>query len=101
VRRLLAVKNEIPEIPIGWISMAHLLPDKPMDLIGAFSPVFYLNPWYVSAAHHNRMFVCPQEPTPDSSLKFYFRKKVDAVLSDHPGKTHRLLNNLFKPWNFS
>ena len=92
--RLLALKNSIPEMPVGWISMTRLLPDKPVDLIGVFWPIFYLNPWYVSAAHRKGMFVCPLDPTPDSRLKFYIHKNVDAVLSDDPGKTRKLLDNL-------
>jgi len=92
--RLQALKHAVPEIPIGWISMTRLLPDKPVDLIGAFWPVFYLNPWYVMAAHRKGMFVCPLDPTPDTRLEFYLHKKVDAVLSDDPGKTRRLMEKL-------
>ena len=92
--RLLALKDTIPEIPVGWISMTRLLPDKPVDLIGVFWPIFYLNPCYVIAAHHKGMFVCPLDPTPDSRLKFYMKKNVDAVLSDDPGMTRKLLDNL-------
>ena len=92
--RLQALKNTVPEIPIGWISMLHLLPDKPVDLIGAFWPVFYLNPWYVSTAHRKGMFVCPLDPTPEPRLKYYLSKKVDAVLSDDPGKTRHTLDQL-------
>ncbi len=92
--RLHALKNAFPEIPIGWISMTRLLPDKAVDLIGAFWPVFYLNPWYVSAAHRKDMFVCPLDPTPDKRLKYYLRNKVDAVLSDNPQKTRHALELL-------
>ena len=92
--RLMTLKISIPEIPVGWISMTRLLPDKPVDLIGAFWPIFYLNPWYVEAAHRKKIFVCPLDPTPDSRLKFYLRKNVDAVLSNDPGKTRKLLDNL-------
>ena len=92
--RLQAIKNSVPEIPVGWISMTRLLPDKPVDLIGAFWPILYINPWYVSAAHRKGLFVCPLDPTPDTRLKFYLHKKVDAVLSDDPGKTRKLLDNL-------
>ena len=94
LQRLLILKKAVPEIPIGWISMTRVLPDKPVDLIGAFWPVLFINPWYVSIAHHKGMFVCPLDPTPDPRLKFYLRKKVDAVLSDDPGKTRLLLDNL-------
>ncbi len=92
--RLLALKKTIPEIPIGWISMSRLLPDRAVDLIGVFWLVFYLNPWYVSAAHCKGMLVCPLDPTPDTRLKFYKRINVDAVLSDNPEKTRKLLDNL-------
>ena len=92
--RLMALKKTIPEMPVGWISMTRWLPDKPVDLIGAFWPIFYLNPWYVTAAHSKDMFVCPLDPTPDTRLKFYLHKNVDAVLSDDPGKTRKILDNL-------
>lgn len=92
--RLLSLQDAFPKIPIGWISMTRFLPDKPVDLIGAFWPIFYLNPWYVNTAHKNGLFVCPLDPTPDSRIRFYLRKKVDAVLSDDPGKTRHLLDSL-------
>lgn len=92
--RLLSVQEALPEMPIGWISMTRLFPDRPVDLIGVFWPIFFLNPWYASTAHKDGMFVCPLDPTPDSRLKFYLRKKVDAVLSDNPGKTRQILDAL-------
>ncbi len=92
--RLLMLKNIIPAMPIGWISMTHYTPDKPVDLIGVFWPVFYLNPCYTAAAHRRSMLVCPLDPTPDTRLKYYLRKKVDAVLSDDPGKTRDVLDRL-------
>jgi len=92
--RLLALKSAVPEMPVGWISMSRLLPDKPVDLIGAFWPIFYFNPWYVHLAHRKGMFVCPLDPAPDARLKYYISKKVDAVLSDNPGQTRRLLDQL-------
>ena len=94
LERLLALQREVPEIPIGWISMSRILPDKPVDLIGAFWPVFYINPWYMRMAHRRGMLACPLDPTPDSRLKYYLRLGVDAVLSDNPGKTRRLLDKL-------
>jgi len=92
--RLQVLRKVIPEIPIGWISMSHLLPDKPVDLIGAFWPVLYLNSWYVMTAHRKGMIVCPLDPTPEPRLRYYLSKEVDAVLSDDPGKTHRALDQL-------
>lgn len=94
LERLEAVKKEIPEIPIGWISMTRLVPDKPVDLIGSFWPAFYLNPWYVRMAHKRGILTCPLDPTPDSRLGYYLRLGVDAVLSDDPGKTRRELDRL-------
>jgi glycerophosphoryl diester phosphodiesterase len=95
----MALKKSIPEIPVGWISMTRLLPDKPVDLIGVFWPVYYLNPWYVTKAHRQGMFVCPLDPTPDARLKFYLRKNMDAVLSDNPGKTRKLLDDFIRGSN--
>lgn len=94
LERLLSLKKELPETPIGWISMSRIIPDKQVDLIGAFWPLFYINPWYVHMAHKRGLFTCPLDPVPDSRLGYYLRLGVDAVLSDHPGRTRKQIEKL-------
>jgi glycerophosphoryl diester phosphodiesterase len=94
LKRLQAVKQVIPKMPVGWISASRLIPDKPVDLIGSLWPAFYLNPFYVRMAHKRGMLTCPLDPTPDARLGYYLGLGVDAVLSDDPEKTRRLLDQM-------
>ena len=93
--RVQMVKKTAPEIPIGWITMSRLLPDKDADMIGPFWPVMFINPWYARMAHQRGMLVCPLDPTPDARLKHYVKMGCDAVLSDDAGKTRAALDKLF------
>jgi len=92
--RVSMVKKTAPEIPIGWITMSRLLPDKDADMIGPFWPVMFINPWYARMAHRHGMLVCPLDPTPEPRLKQYVKMSCDAVLSDNPGKTRAALDEL-------
>lgn len=94
MERIRSVKKEIPSMPIGWITMSRLLPDKDVDLIGAFWPVMFINPWYVRMAHRQKMLVCPLDPTPEPRLKQYMKMDCDAVLSDDAGKTRIYLDKI-------
>jgi glycerophosphoryl diester phosphodiesterase len=96
LERLNAVKQAVPELPVGWISMTRLIPNLPVDLIGSFWPVFFINPFYVKMAHRRGIFTCPLDPTPDTRLPCYLRLGVDAVLSDDPGKTRKEIDRLHK-----
>lgn len=88
---LRSVQAEAPDLPIGLISMTNPIPRKDVQLIGAFWPVMLLNPFYVWMAHRNGLATCPLDPTPDRRLKLYKRLGVDAILTDNPGRTFRLL----------
>ena len=94
MERLRAVRATLTNMPIGWITMTRIVPDKEVDLIGAFWPVMMINPWYTRTAHARGMLVCPLDPTPDARLRRYLRMGVDAVLSDNPGQTRAALNRL-------
>lgn len=96
LERLKAVRQAVPEMPIGWISMSRLVPNLPVDLIGSFWPLFYFNPFYVKMAHHRGLLTCPLDPAPDARLPYYLRLGVDAVLSDDPGKTRKEIDRLLK-----
>lgn len=96
LERLKAVQQAVPKLPVGWISMTRLIPNLPVDLIGSFWPVFFINPFYVKMAHYNGLLTCPLDPTPDARLPYYIKLGVDAVLSDDPGKTRKEINRLLK-----
>lgn len=91
---LQSVQREAPEIPIGMISLTNPIPRKNVQLTGVFWPVLLINPFYVCIAHHNRQAACPLDPTPDKRLRWYKRMGFDAILSDDPGKTIKLLRSL-------
>jgi len=96
LERVKMVKKIIPGMPIGWISMSRLIPDKDVELIGAFWPVMFINPWYVRMAHKKDMLVCPLDPTPDLRLQSYLKMDCDAILTDDPAKTRSALDLLLK-----
>jgi len=96
LERLKTVQLAVPELPVGWISMTRLIPNVPVDLIGSFWPVFYINPFYVKMAHKRGLFTCPLDPTPDTRLQYYLKLGVDAVLSDDPGTTHKEIKRLLE-----
>jgi glycerophosphoryl diester phosphodiesterase len=96
LERLKAVQQAVPELPVGWISMTRVIPNLPVDLIGSFWPVFFINPFYVKMAHHRGQLTCPLDPTPDARLPYYIKLGVDAVLSNDPGKTHKEIHRLLK-----
>ena len=89
--RLQAVQAVEPELPIGWITVKRIIPIKGVQLIGPLFPILYLNPLYVAWAHRLGQFVCPLDTTPDARLGFYRWLGCDAVLSDDPGKTRKVL----------
>jgi glycerophosphoryl diester phosphodiesterase len=94
LKRLHQVKEVIPQMPIGWITLTRLIPDEPVDLIGAIWPIFYINPFYVRMAHRRGIFVCPLDPKPESRLGKYIRMGCDAVLADNPETVRRRMNEI-------
>ena len=90
--RTQAVAAAAPVIPKGFITMSKLTPrGVDADLIGAFWPVYFLNPCYVRQAHRAGQITCPLDPTPDGRLWYYRWLGCDAVLSNDPGATIKAL----------
>ncbi len=89
--RVLCVHRLAPDIPVGLISMSGFTPDPEMQIVGPFWPLLLLNPFYIRQVRKNNQIVCPLDPTPDKRLWIYSKMKVDAVLTDNPQKTCRLI----------
>jgi glycerophosphoryl diester phosphodiesterase len=89
--RVQSVKRQGPEIPTGFITMQRLIPKPGAELLGPFWPILMVNPFYVAAAHRHSQLVCPLDPTPDSRLWYYRLLGCDAVMTNDPGTTRRVL----------
>lgn len=90
--RIQAVRAVAPDIPIGWITLSSPWPPRGVQMLGPFWPLLLLNPLYVPVAHARGQLVCPLDPLPDRRLWLYRLLGCDAVLSDNPGATARVLN---------
>jgi glycerophosphoryl diester phosphodiesterase len=90
--RVEAVAAAAPDMPKGFITMSKLTP-KGVDaqLIGAFWPMYFLNPFYVRQAHAVGQITCPLDPTPEGRLWYYRWLGCDAVLANDPAATIRAL----------
>ena len=90
--RVAAVAAAAPIIPKGFITMSKLTP-KGVDaeLIGAFWPVYFFNPFDVRQAHRLGQITCPLDPTPNGRLWYYRWLGCDAVLANDPAATLRAL----------
>jgi len=89
--RVLCLHGLAPDIPAGVITMSGYTPDPEMQIIGPFWPLVLLNPFYIRQVRKNKQIVCPLDPTPDKRLWIYEKMKVDAVLTDNPQKTCKLI----------
>jgi glycerophosphoryl diester phosphodiesterase len=78
----------------GWLSMSNPFPKPGAQVLGPFWPLLLLNPFYVRQAHARGQAVCPLDPKPDSRLWFYKCLNCDAVLTNNPEKTRRVLEKL-------
>ncbi|MBE0688382.1 MAG: hypothetical protein IH585_20505, partial [Anaerolineaceae bacterium] len=89
--RVLCLHRLASDIPAGLITMSGYIPDPEMQIIGPFWPLVILNPFYIRQVRKNQQIVCPLDPTPDKRLWIYEKMKVDAVLTDNPQKTCKLI----------
>jgi glycerophosphoryl diester phosphodiesterase len=92
--RVQAVQAIASDIPIGWITLSRAWPVRDVQLLGPLWPLLLLNPFYVWVAHRRGQLVCPLDPAPDKRLRIYRWLGCDAVLSDDPGATRRVLDRL-------
>jgi glycerophosphoryl diester phosphodiesterase len=92
--RVQAVQAIASDILIGWITLSRAWPVRDVQLLGPIWPLLLLNPFYVWVAHRRGQLVCPLDPVPDKRLRIYRWLGCDAVLSDDPGTTRRILDCL-------
>ena len=92
--RLQTVQAVEPAIPMGWITMAKLIPHADPEVLGPFWPAVFLNPFYVRRAHQRGQLVCPLDPTPDSRLWYYKWLGCDAIVTDNPGATLQAMRRI-------
>jgi glycerophosphoryl diester phosphodiesterase len=90
--RLQAVQSVAPDLPIGWITISRPWPLPGVQMLGPLWPLLLANPAYVAVAHRSGQLVCPLDPGPDRRLWLYRLLGCDAILSDDPGVTRRLLD---------
>jgi glycerophosphoryl diester phosphodiesterase len=89
--RLDTLRLVAPDLPVGWITLSKIWPIWGVEMIRPFWPLLFLNPFYVYLAHSHQQIICPLDPKPDSRLWYYRFLRCDAVLTDNPAETCRLL----------
>ena len=89
--RLDTMRLVAPKLPGGWITLSRIFPPGGAEMIGPYWPLLFLNPMYVWLAHARQQIICPLDPTPDARLWYYRFLRCDAVLTDNPAETCRLL----------
>ncbi len=78
-------------LPLGLITEKRLTPLAGMQLAGPIWPFVFINPFYVRQAHALGQVVCPLDPEPDGRLGLYRLLGCDAVVTNNPAVTCRLL----------
>lgn len=81
---LRAINRVHPDMPTGFITLWHPLPQTGPQMLGPFWPLLYLNPAYVAAAHRMGTIVAPLDANPVPRLDYYLKLGVDALLADNP-----------------
>jgi glycerophosphoryl diester phosphodiesterase len=91
--RLRAVQQVAPDIPTGLITLKNPLPTPDATLLGPLWPLLVVNPLYVWWAHRQGKLVCPLDVNPDSRVWLYRRLGCDAIMTNDPSTTARILYN--------
>ncbi len=90
--RLKAMRSASPDIVTGLISLFNPFPYFFPQLMGPFWVLMLINPFYAWLAHKRGQSVCPFDPNPDKHLRLYQFLKCDAILTNDPGQTGKLIN---------
>jgi glycerophosphoryl diester phosphodiesterase len=86
-----AIQAVDAHLPVGLITEKRLTPLAGVQLAGPIWPLVFINPFYVHQAHALGQVVCPLDPEPDRRLPIYQMLGCDAVVSNNPAVTCRLL----------
>lgn len=92
--KLEVFRRVAPDVEAGFLSLARPCPCNSFRLQGPLWPLLLVNPLYVMWAHRRKQLVCPLDPTPDRLLRFYLWMGCDAILSNDPGVTRRLIDRI-------
>jgi glycerophosphoryl diester phosphodiesterase len=79
-----SIRQVYDQIPVGTITLLNPIPQAEGQLLGPFWPLLWVNPFYVTWAHHLGRIVAPLDTTPEQRMAGYLRMRVDAVLADDP-----------------
>ncbi len=92
--RIQTMQTIASDLLTGWLSMSRPFPELRVQVLGPFWPLLLLNPFYVRKAHARGQAVCPLDPEPDSKIWLYKFLGCDAILTNNPEKTRRVLEKL-------
>jgi glycerophosphoryl diester phosphodiesterase len=94
ITRLNTILAVAPDIVTGLISIFNPLLYLKPQLLGPFWPLLLINPFYTYLAHKRSQVVCPFDTKPEKRLWLYRWLRCDAVLTNDPGKTSRVLKHI-------
>ncbi len=87
-----AAQATAPDLPIGLISLSNPIPPRGVQFCGPLWVWVILNPFYIHQAHKRGQMVCPLDPESDRRLGIYQHLGCDAILTNNPAQTCRLLH---------
>ena len=94
-RRILRLAEELSvPFPLVHIALFSPWPSARYPLVGAWWPMFFINPWYVAICHRRGQICCPLDPRPEARLRQYLHMGVDVLLTDNPQLTRQKLGEL-------
>lgn len=87
-KRLVHVKSIAPRIQTGHITF-WLFPSREdfIDIECVLFPILFLNPRFISIAQKQGKEVWAMDTTPMRRVKYYVRKNINGILTNHPNKT--------------
>lgn len=96
ISKLRAMRSASSEIVTGLISLFNPFPYFLPQLMGPFWLLMIINPFYTWLAHKLKQNVCPFDPKPEKRLWLYNFLRCDAVLTNDPAKSVKILDKLNK-----
>jgi glycerophosphoryl diester phosphodiesterase len=85
-KRIRAVKEVYPDIPIGQINLKNPFPRRKDELQGPYWKLLLINPLFVTIAHWFDSVVCALDLNSEERMRLYLRLGVDAVLVSDPAR---------------